>query len=617
MVWLPKKDADPNLIKHLRKELTIRPKKLGNYGGDDTPPAPIHCYAENAVEFGVPRAWWFSEAQGQYEYVWDVNFGSPIDLDTTLRHTGSYAEQQTCIDRFMDRFDQIRSPDYGSPDSEMGLGLGGIFQAGTGFGKTNTALGLIQKLGVTTLVLVHKEFLQRQWMHRIEKFLPNARVGIVREKRCEFAGYDIAVAMMQSLALTSDNPNRYPAELYDWPGFVVVDETHRVGAPTWSPVPTMFPAAYRIGLTATPRRKDGADKVFWWHIGEIIFKAVKVMPKPHVRIIVVETSRNDMPDIVRRNGISPSVVVNVLVKLRKRNQRVIQEIVGALKAPTGRKIMVLSERLDHLRRLEKSVTSIVDVTTSFYVGEWFTGEKTPVLKPKSWKMDEAGRKLAILTLYRSLSRRKWQASNGDPVAGGVIEEVKSKDEAGKRVITKLHKVLVLGRTVNAIRGLVDSESFPDDDPTLVTLQDLSDDEIFQLAREFKIAQKANEKKRPMTEEELYEAEGARVIFATYQMCSEGVDLPPVDTLVLASPISDAEQAIGRIRRECLPLAISETGKTPQECEHFCPWRAEGCKGKAEPIVADVVDLGVPMAVRRSGYRSDFYRESRFKVRTGA
>ena len=56
----------------------------------------------------------------------------------------------------------------------------------------------------------------------------------------------------------------------------------------------------------------------------------------------------------------------------------------------------------------------------------------------------------------------------------------------------------------------------------------------------------------MTEEQLQQAERARVIFATYQMCSEGVDIPAVDTLGLVTPMSDIEQAYGRARRICFP-----------------------------------------------------------------
>jgi superfamily II DNA or RNA helicase len=48
--------------------------------------------------------------------------------------------------------------------------------------------------------------------------------------------------------------------------------------------------------------------------------------------------------------------------------------------------------------------------------------------------------------------------------------------------------------------------------------------------------------------ELAEAAKAQIIFATSQYASEGLDIPPLDTLLLASPWSDVDQAVGRILR---------------------------------------------------------------------
>ena len=54
---------------------------------------------------------------------------------------------------------------------------GGDFLAlHTGFGKTILALNIISKLNVKTLIVVHKEFLLRQWIERIEEFLPEAHI---------------------------------------------------------------------------------------------------------------------------------------------------------------------------------------------------------------------------------------------------------------------------------------------------------------------------------------------------------------------------------------------------------------------------------------------------------
>lgn len=62
----------------------------------------------------------------------------------------------------------------------------------------------------------------------------------------------------------------------------------------------------------------------------------------------------------------------------------------------------------------------------------------------------------------------------------------------------------------------------------------------------------------MTIEELTESNQKDIIIGTYNMASEGYDNPRLDTLILATPKSDVEQAVGRILRrqnENNPLVI--------------------------------------------------------------
>ena len=52
----------------------------------------------------------------------------------------------------------------------------------------------------------------------------------------------------------------------------------------------------------------------------------------------------------------------------------------------------------------------------------------------------------------------------------------------------------------------------------------------------------------MTEKQLKESEKSSVIMATYQMAKEALDIPPLDTVVLATPVRNPEQPVGRILR---------------------------------------------------------------------
>ena len=63
---------------------------------------------------------------------------------------------------------------------EMSKYDAGILHAPTAFGKTVTAIGMITKRKVNTLILVHSRQLLDQWQERLRSFLPEAEIGVIR-----------------------------------------------------------------------------------------------------------------------------------------------------------------------------------------------------------------------------------------------------------------------------------------------------------------------------------------------------------------------------------------------------------------------------------------------------
>jgi len=62
----------------------------------------------------------------------------------------------------------------------------------------------------------------------------------------------------------------------------------------------------------------------------------------------------------------------------------------------------------------------------------------------------------------------------------------------------------------------------------------------------------------MKQSNLKESSTKRVLLGTFQMASEGMDIPTLNTIILASPKSDVEQSVGRILRKlhtCTPKII--------------------------------------------------------------
>jgi superfamily II DNA or RNA helicase len=88
-------------------------------------------------------------------------------------------------------------------------------------------------------------------------------------------------------------------------------------------------------------------------------------------------------------------------------------------------------------------------------------------------------------------------------------------------------------------------------------------------------------------EALDAASASRVVLGTYAMAKEGLDIPELNALVLATPMVDIEQAVGRILRR------------RQECE---------------PLILDIVDMHscFPNQARR---RRAFYVENGYNVIT--
>lgn len=597
MVWLLKSELGPPRVRQLREGLTVEPKSFGaGYGGEHEQLVPIRCYVETDVEIGVPRAWWFARAKQDHDYVWDgVSTGAAVgSYGSEIRFESPYEEQGAVVDAYVERFRPVLEGTDRIGDTEFGLRMGALFQAMTGFGKTQCALAIAHRLRVATLICVHKEFLATQWRRRIERYLPGARVGVCQGPECDYEDKDFVIGMVQSLSI--EDASRYPGAFYTWPGLVIQDEVHRAGAPSVSRVPPLFPAALRLGLTATPRRKDGCEPVFWWHFGEVLRRGLTETPKPGVRRLHVVSE--NVPAVALRERVSPAVVTNVIVKLKRRNQVVVAEVMRAVTSANKRKVMVLSDRLEHLRVLEAAVVAraaaaSVEVSTSFYVGEWFTGEAKPPLEPGKWPKTDDGFKAAVKVIYQSMARRRANA----PVC--FVRDDK-------------HWVTMTGFDLNAIHGLYGQSAYPDDSLVEVPLEDQPWDRLFDIARAFKVRQKGSEKKRTLTEEDLIQAEKAQVIFCTVQMVAEGVDIPAVDTLVMATPIGDAEQAVGRIRRFCVPKSFGGT-QVPKVCEHLCAWRHTTCSGKPVPVVVDVVDANIPLGAKRARSRDRFYKANEIKV----
>ena len=141
----------------------------------------------------------------------------------------------------------------------------GVLMASPGSGKTVMACAIIAKRKVSTLVLVHRQPLLEQWKERISTFLgiPIKEIGNLSGAKKKMTG-KIDLAMLQSLSRISDL-----TEIMESYSQIIIDECHHIPAASFEDILKQIPARYVIGLTATPYRKDGMEKILFQQCGPI------------------------------------------------------------------------------------------------------------------------------------------------------------------------------------------------------------------------------------------------------------------------------------------------------------------------------------------------------------
>jgi len=92
----------------------------------------------------------------------------------------------------------------------------------------------------------------------------------------------------------------------------------------------------------------------------------------------------------------------------------------------------------------------------------------------------------------------------------------------------------------------------------------------------------------MKQEQLHVSSGKQIILATFQLASEGFNVPTLNTVIFASPISDIQQSIGRILRE-----------RPED-------------RKYTPLCIDISDE-FSVFHRKTGARLRFYNNNKYKI----
>lgn len=216
-----------------------------------------------------------------------------------------------------------------------------------GFGKTILALYILSELKLKTVIIVNRLVLMDQWVKSIEKVLKGARVCVLDSKgeAADTDNFDIFIINLVNIHKITSRVCKI--------GLVIIDEVHTALSEKMSADLLYFTPKYLIGLTATPYRLDGSQKLFDLFFGTdaTIFKpllrahtvykintGIKIKPSK-----VASTGRVNWDDTLRQQSFNAernNLITNIVEKF------------------SDKTFLILCKRVQHIEALETLLLSL-------------------------------------------------------------------------------------------------------------------------------------------------------------------------------------------------------------------------------------------------------------------
>lgn len=218
----------------------------------------LSTLGESSTHFVVP-------SNGYHKLEWDnvVDTRKYEEAETEMTFSGELRwEQQEVVDKFF----------------KKGRARSGIIQAPCGWGKTYTGCNIIARNNVKTLIMVHTKLLFRQWIEELEHQIPNINIGKIGDGLLDVQ--DITVGIYKSVFNNL-------SQLRESFSMIIVDEAHLCPADLFSTALNNLNAKIKIGISATPKRKDGKHVYLSDYFSPFLVSAKdpRKLNDPSVRIV--------------------------------------------------------------------------------------------------------------------------------------------------------------------------------------------------------------------------------------------------------------------------------------------------------------------------------------------
>lgn len=248
----------------------------------------------------------------------------------------------------------------------------GILNAATAFGKTVVCCDIIAEKKVNTLILLQSSALMEQWESALEKFLiideepPEYETPTGRKKKRKSVigklqgAHDsttgiIDIAMVGSIRKKDEFHKRIKEY-----GLVIVDECHHAASETILEVLQEVNAKFVYGVTATPFRSDGLEKINYMLLGPIRYKYTskdRAREQGIEHLVYPRFTRAVTPRF-QQEKIHPNEAYAIIRDNDDRDTMIVNDVIKCIK--DGRTPVILSRYVDHSRKLYDRLIGMAD-----------------------------------------------------------------------------------------------------------------------------------------------------------------------------------------------------------------------------------------------------------------
>ncbi|MCM1467307.1 MAG: DEAD/DEAH box helicase family protein [Alistipes sp.] len=248
----------------------------------------------------------------------------------------------------------------------------GILHAATAFGKTVVCCNMIARKKVNTLILLQSTALLEQWENALGKFLkiheepPEYETPTGRKKRRKSVigrlqgAHDSTTGIIDiAMAGSVCKKGEFHERLKEY-GMVIVDECHHAASDTIVDVLQEVNVKYVYGVTATPSRSDGLEKINYMLLGPIRYRYTskeRAKEQGIEHLVYPRFTRAVAPRFFQ-SKMHPNEAYAFIRENDDRDNMIINDVISCV--ADGRTPVILSRYVDHSRKLYERLHGYAD-----------------------------------------------------------------------------------------------------------------------------------------------------------------------------------------------------------------------------------------------------------------